>query len=99
MEGRGWHREDIKAELRKRHGNLTNLAIAWGFHRSTVSNAIDRPGHPAVDFRIATALGVTPHILWPERWTPEGVRAERLTIEKQHSRPETQTHRQKSEAA
>jgi Ner family transcriptional regulator len=70
--GPGWHVEDIKAELRKRLGSLTALSEAWGYHPSAISNAIARPYSSRIEQRVATALSLPPHILWPDRWTPEG---------------------------
>ena len=69
----GWHREDIKAALRKRHGSLERLSRAWGYHKSTVAVALN-PGSyiPTVERRIAEEMGEHPHALWPNRWTPEG---------------------------
>jgi len=70
---RTWHREDIKAELRKRHGSLSALSRAWSYHPHCISNALARHGYsPEVERRIAQALDTSPHALWPERWTPRG---------------------------
>lgn len=69
----GWHPEDIKAALRKRFGPISHLSVAWGYHPSAISAAITGPGRASgVEMRIAEALGVTPHTLWPDRWTPDG---------------------------
>jgi Ner family transcriptional regulator len=70
---KGWHRERIKSELRIRCGSLTNLSVRWGYHRAAVSAVLRRPlfSQP-IEIKIADALGVTPHTLWPDRWTPEG---------------------------
>lgn len=99
MAAQGWHREDIKAELRKQFGNLTNLSVAWGFHRSSISNALERAESPRVDQRIAEALGVPLHILWPERWTRDGSRIRRSPIGTNPNASVPASHRQKSEAA
>lgn len=95
----GWHPEDIKAALRKRHGKLVDLAIAWGLNRGAVSNAIARPESSAVEQRIADALGVTPHTLWPDRWTQCGVRRPTALINPDRSRSAPIPHRRNSEAA
>lgn len=72
---KGWHRERIKAALRERYGSLEHLSRTWGYHPATISAALC-PGTRlrAVEQRIADALEVTPHTLWPDRWTPEGER-------------------------
>lgn len=70
---KGWHPERIVAELRMRFGNITDLSVSWGYHRSMVSRVIRDPQASARgERRIADAIGVTPHTLWPDRWTPEG---------------------------
>ncbi|MBR0644021.1 helix-turn-helix domain-containing protein [Plastoroseomonas hellenica] len=99
MAAQGWHREKIKAELRMRHGNLTDLSVRWGYHRSSVSAAIDRADSPAIDLRIAEALNQHPHTLWPERWTPDGLRVPHPNHAENPSRSAPHSHRQKSEAA
>ncbi len=99
MAARTWHREDIKAELRKRLGNLTDLSVSWGYHRSSISNALDRGDSPQIDQRIAEALGVALHVLWPDRWTRDGSRIRRSAIGVNPSPSVPASHRQKSEAA
>ena len=94
---KGWHSEKIVAELRIRLGNITDLSSRWGYHRSTVSRAIRDPGTSTlVERRIADALGVTPHTLWPDRWTPEGAPLPRT---KQTAPGRPARHRQNVEAA
>ena len=60
-EPKGWHREDIKAALRKKHGSVERLSSSWGYHKSTVGWALV-PGNriPNIERRIAEELGVTP---------------------------------------
>lgn len=69
---KGWHREDIKAALRKRFGGINALSRAWGYNPKAISNALGHKRSTIVERRIADALDVTPHTLWPDRWTPEG---------------------------
>jgi len=70
---KGWHRETIKAELRKRVGPITHLSEAWGFHRSAITNCLAsaRYSQP-LELRIAEALKVPPCVLWPSRWDRSG---------------------------
>lgn len=70
-----WHHEDIKAALRKKHRSLEALAKLWGYSPSAVRVALN-PGSrwPGLEARIAAELGVAPHILWPDRWNPDGTR-------------------------
>jgi Ner family transcriptional regulator len=94
----GWHREDIKAALRKKHGSLERLSSGWGYHKSTVAIAL-HPGSsiPTVERRIAEELGVTPHTLWPDRWTPEG--NPRPVAERNLSASDGAAHRPNQKAA
>lgn len=69
----GWHPEDIKAELRKRFGEITRLSQSWGLHRTAITNTLRRPVNSMrTEKRIATALNVPLHELWPERWDAGG---------------------------
>jgi Ner family transcriptional regulator len=96
----GWHREDIKAGLRKRHGPITALSVAWGYNRGAITNTLLRPDFsPSVEQRIAEALGEHPHTLWPDRWTPEGTPRPRSTSATHPSVAIPAPHRQKSETA
>lgn len=70
---KGWHRERIKAELRERYGTLTRLCRQWGLHPSAISVALMPNGRlRTVERRIAEALNLQPHTLWPDRWHPDG---------------------------
>jgi Ner family transcriptional regulator len=94
----GWHREDIKAALRKRHGSLEKLSTSWGYHKSTVAVALN-PGSyiPTVERRIAAELGQHPHTLWPDRWTPDGT--PKSVAERNITPPAPAAHRPKDKAA
>ena len=95
---KGWHREMIKAALRTRFGPLQHLSRTWGYHSDTIAAALC-PGTRlrAVEQKIADALEVTPHTLWPDRWTPEG---ERLpSAERKSSADVLAAHRPKAKAA
>jgi Ner family transcriptional regulator len=70
----GWHREDIKAALRKKHGGLEALSMQWGYHRSAISVVLARGLIAGLEQRIANELGEPLHILWPDRWAPDGTR-------------------------
>lgn len=70
-----WHHENIKAELRKKHRSLEALAKAWGYSASAVRVALNPGSHwPSLEARIAAELDVAPHVLWPNRWSPDGTR-------------------------
>jgi Ner family transcriptional regulator len=69
-----WHIEDIKAELRKRYGSLSALGHHWGLKSPTaISATLSAPGYSRhVERLIAAELQVDLHILWPDRWSPDG---------------------------
>ena len=69
----GWHREDIKAAIRKKGSTMNDLARENGLPTSTVRNALTRPAYSG-ELAIMNFLGVPGHELWPDRWTPEGRR-------------------------
>jgi Ner family transcriptional regulator len=69
----GWHKEDIKAEIRKRGSTMNALARERGLPPSTIRNALTRPVFSG-EVAIAEFLGVPAHQLWPDRWTSEGRR-------------------------
>jgi Ner family transcriptional regulator len=82
----GWHSEDIKTELRKRFGEITRLSENWGHHRSAITNTLRNPAFSKpVERRIADALGVPLHVLWPDRWDAEGVPRPRSQLQ-EHKR-------------
>ncbi|MDE2334264.1 MAG: helix-turn-helix domain-containing protein [Rhodospirillales bacterium] len=72
MAARRWHPEDIKAELRKRFGEMTTLSKSWGYARTAISVALATDRSRVVERRIAEALQVPLHELWPDRWNPDG---------------------------
>ncbi|MBN4664211.1 helix-turn-helix domain-containing protein [Pandoraea nosoerga] len=69
----GWHKEDIKAAIRKRGTTMNALARERGLPPSTVRNALGRPAFSG-ELAISQFLGVPAHELWPDRWTPDGRR-------------------------
>jgi len=71
MPQKGWHREDIKAAIRKRGITLERLSQDNGLHKSMCSLALIRPDFAAEQV-IARFLGVTPQDLWPHRYNADG---------------------------
>ncbi|HAF6280280.1 TPA: transcriptional regulator [Salmonella enterica] len=61
------HREDIKAELKKRRISMAELGRLNGKSIHTVKNALDKP-YPYGEQLIADALGLKPEDIWPERY-------------------------------
>lgn len=70
---RGMHPEEIKAQLRIKHGPIGPLSIAWGFNRNAITQTLRRPEYSQnVEKLIARALDIPLHVLWPLRWAPDG---------------------------
>ena len=97
---REWHREDIKAALRKRYGTLAALSTSLGMGPMAVSQALQNDRSRVVERRIAEALQVPLHELWPERWNPDGTsRPRSRRVSGDRSRMATPGKRQKGAAA
>ena len=94
---KGWHPEDVKAALRKRYGSITALSVSWGFNPAAISAAFI-PGRRSspVERRIAAALDVSPFVIWPDRWSPDG---KPLPRARKVSRAPKTPHRQIEEVA
>jgi Ner family transcriptional regulator len=68
-----WHREDIKAQLRKRFGTMRAFSRDLGYSNRAVSKALEDPRYSQrLEILIAAALDVAPHVLWPARWDAGG---------------------------
>lgn len=99
QEPQGWHREDIKAALVKRLGRIGRLSEAWGYHKSAITGVLrKRSFSKPLEQRIAAALGVEPHVLWPDRWSKDGTPLPRSTGGKPSTRDRAASC-QKSRAA
>lgn len=70
---KNWHKEDIKAAIRKRGKTLSDLARDNNLPESTVRNAVTRPVKSG-EIVIAKFLSVPLYELWPDRWTTAGDR-------------------------
>lgn len=71
MDSADWHRETIKAEIRKTGTTLSALAERHGYEESAVRVALGRPW-PAVEKIVADLLGRHPKAIWPSRYDAEG---------------------------
>lgn len=68
-----WHREDIKAAVRKRASTLRAISVAAGYSANTGTVALTKP-MPGPQKAIAEFLGLALHDLWPRWYTPDGHR-------------------------
>lgn len=62
-----WHRADVVAELHKKGWSLRKLSLQSGLAPGTLKAALDRP-YPKAEGIIASALGLKPEFIWPERY-------------------------------
>lgn len=68
---KGLHKEDIKAEVRKRKTTLRRLSLDAGFHPSTCGISLQKP-IPRANKVIADFLKVPLSHLWPAWYDSEG---------------------------
>jgi Ner family transcriptional regulator len=66
-----WHREDIKAAVRKSGATLRSLSLAAGYDKTAACVALSQPW-PALEGVIARHLGVHPMTIWPSRYDTTG---------------------------
>lgn len=84
---KGWHPENIKAELRKKFGSMARFAAANSISLQSVSGALASPiGSSRVEQMIADGLQVQAHELWPDRWTSEGQKIDRSAVRRKISK-------------
>lgn len=63
-----WHKEDIKAAVRKSGTTMKGLSLRAGYRSvDACSQALHRP-YPKVERIIAAAIGVPPETIWPSRY-------------------------------
>lgn len=66
-----WHREEVKAAIRKRGSTLKALSMNNGYGEDACRRATKHPW-PAVERIIASFLGVEPQSIWPSRYDADG---------------------------
>lgn len=69
-----WHKEDVKAALRKKNITLKALADQHGLTSSSPLSAALERSYPINERRIADALGLHPKDIWPSRYFEDGSR-------------------------
>ena len=67
------HKEDIKTEIRKRHGSMAAFADEVGAKPVHIRQALANP-YPKIQRLIADDLGKTVHELWPFWYDKDGSR-------------------------
>ncbi|MBK5962160.1 hypothetical protein CCR97_28800 [Rhodoplanes elegans] len=83
---RKWDRHAIKAELHRRGLTLVGIARAAGLEPSATRVALRRRNTNG-EQAIATALGVEPSVLWPERYSELGSPAQNIRLDPVASSP------------
>lgn len=66
-----WHREEVKAAVRKSGITLKALSEKHGYQADACRRATRFPW-PAVEKIIADALGLSPQAIWPSRYDAKG---------------------------
>ena len=66
-----WHREDIKAAIRKTGMTLGALSLTHKLSRRAVSVTLQKPW-PRVQAIVAKHIGVAPQVIWPSRYDASG---------------------------
>ena len=65
---RGWHAEDIKAELRKRGWTLQAVAEEAGVSHTAVSSCLRGGASESTRLLIGKILDRDPALIWPDRY-------------------------------
>jgi Ner family transcriptional regulator len=68
----GWHKEDIKAELRKRGWSFARLGRLYNYRQPGQPRHVLRQRWPAMEKVIADILEVQPATIWPDRYKADG---------------------------
>ena len=63
-----WDRYRVISELHRLGLSLRQLSFQNGYRRDTLRDALDRR-YPKAQEIIARALGVSPRVIWPERYS------------------------------
>jgi Ner family transcriptional regulator len=66
-----WHPADIAAALKKRGHSLASLSLEHGYHETAAGKALKKPWS-AIERVIADAIGVSPQVIWPSRYSDDG---------------------------
>lgn len=66
------HPEDIKASLRKRFGSVTAFERARQLPARSVKDVLRGKSRPRIAREIAAAVEIDLHVLFPDRFSPNG---------------------------
>ena len=95
---KGLHPEDIKAALRKKYGTVNSFLAAHNRAASNFNRVLKAPTSIPLERLISEAIEIPLHVIWPDRWLPDG-----RAIGRSHRQTNTSdadgTQRQNREAA
>ncbi len=74
-----WDKHAIRAEVTRRGGTLTGIALTAGLNEGACRQALTRR-HIAGERALARFLGVSPEKLWPERYSKPSPWAKRKLV-------------------
>lgn len=94
----GWHKEDIKAAIRKRGITLKQLSLDAGLSECAVRLTFLKPVFRA-EQAVANFIDVPAEELWPDRYEPDGTPRHQRSVRSQGNAKVTRGHRQKRAAA
>lgn len=69
-----WSTAEIKFHLARRGLTLSAVDRKNGLVVGSSRYALKAKGFPLAEQAIAEAIGVEPHVIWPDRWFPDGTR-------------------------
>lgn len=72
-----WNPADIKYALNNAGWTMAALAELHGLTSSTPLSHTFNRSYPINEKRIADAIGVEPHVIWPSRWNADGTQKPR----------------------
>lgn len=67
-----FHREDIKAGLRKKHGSIAQFERSKGLPQRSVKDVLNGKSRPDIAKAVAAELDRPPHVVFPDRFSPNG---------------------------
>jgi len=88
----GWHKEDIKAAIRKKGITVKELSLRYGLRESACREALIRRNLRGEQV-IASFLGVTARELWPDRYNQDGTPMHQV-VRREPTAPSRGRHRQ-----
>ena len=89
-----WHKEDIKAAIRKRGVTLRELSLRAGYCEAATRRVL-RHAWPEIERIIADHLGVQPQTIWPSRYDANGAPRRGLHSKVDPKADRRRRHRQK----